>query len=164
MSLETSAYSESSEMSEGTSMNSGTAPVVTTTSAKVVISKEEHRRAVGTPDYLAPELLLGTGHTPAVDWWSLGAILFEFVVGIPPFNAESPQAIFQNILDLDISWPDESNLEEDERMSPECKVCGPFDCGPFLPLTCPSVGPISYRLRIDLGCPGPDIQAPRPKP
>jgi len=121
MSLETSAYSESSEMSEGTSMNSGTAPVVTTTSAKVVISKEEHRRAVGTPDYLAPELLLGTGHTPAVDWWSLGAILFEFVVGIPPFNAESPQAIFQNILDLDISWPDESNLEEDERMSPECK-------------------------------------------
>lgn len=103
-------------------MGSGNAPPASSNSTKVVLSKEDHRRAVGTPDYLAPELLLGTGHTPAVDWWSLGAILFEFVVGIPPFNADSPQAIFQNILDLDINWPDESGVEEDERMSAECKV------------------------------------------
>ena len=38
-------------------------------------------RAVGTPDYLAPELLLGTGHGPEVDWWALGSILYEFIVG-----------------------------------------------------------------------------------
>jgi len=119
-SLEHSVFSEASEGSDGTSMGSGN-PAIASTSAKVVLSKEDHRRAVGTPDYLAPELLLGIGHTPAVDWWSLGAILFEFVVGIPPFNADSPQAIFQNILDLDIDWPDESNLKEDERMSPECR-------------------------------------------
>jgi serine/threonine protein kinase len=36
---------------------------------------------VGTPDYLAPELLLGTGHGPEVDWWALGAILYEFITG-----------------------------------------------------------------------------------
>ena len=54
-------------------------------------SKEEKRKAVGTPDYLAPELLLGTGHGPEVDWWSLGAILYEFVTGCPPFNADSPE-------------------------------------------------------------------------
>lgn len=36
---------------------------------------------VGTPDYLAPELLLGTGHGAEVDWWALGAILYEFVTG-----------------------------------------------------------------------------------
>mmetsp|Transcript_10807 Transcript_10807/g.27205 ORF Transcript_10807/g.27205 Transcript_10807/m.27205 type:complete len:493 (+) Transcript_10807:1528-3006(+) len=119
-SLEHSVFSEASEGNDGTSMGSGN-PAIASTSAKVVLSKEDHRRAVGTPDYLAPELLLGIGHTPAVDWWSLGAILFEFVVGIPPFNADSPQAIFQNILDLDIDWPDESNLKEDERMSPECR-------------------------------------------
>lgn len=53
--------------------------------------QEEKRRAVGTPDYLAPELLLGTGHGAEVDWWSLGAILYEFVTGVPPFNADSPE-------------------------------------------------------------------------
>lgn len=36
---------------------------------------------MGTPDYLAPELLLGTGHGPEVDWWALGCILYEFVMG-----------------------------------------------------------------------------------
>lgn len=46
---------------------------------------------MGTPDYLAPELLLGTGHGPEVDWWSLGAILYEFVTGCPPFNADTPE-------------------------------------------------------------------------
>ncbi len=53
--------------------------------------QEEKRRAVGTPDYLAPELLLGTGHGAEVDWWSLGAILYEFVTSVPPFNADSPE-------------------------------------------------------------------------
>lgn len=64
-----------------------------------VAGVEEPRRAVGTPDYLAPELLLGTGHGLEVDWWSLGVILYEFVVGCPPFAADTPEDIFQNILD-----------------------------------------------------------------
>ena len=46
---------------------------------------------MGTPDYLAPELLLGTGDGPEVDWWSLGAVLYEFVTGVPPFNADTPE-------------------------------------------------------------------------
>jgi serine/threonine protein kinase len=49
------------------------------------MSESESRRAVGTPDYLAPELLLGTGHGREVDWWSLGAIIFE--VGHPQLGA-----------------------------------------------------------------------------
>eukprot|EP00164_Ancoracysta_twista_P002971 GFYU01003958.1.p1 GENE.GFYU01003958.1~~GFYU01003958.1.p1 ORF type:complete len:854 (-),score=245.74 GFYU01003958.1:112-2673(-) len=61
---------------------------------------------VGTPDYLAPEILLGTGHGVAADWWSLGVILFEFLTGIPPFNDDSPEAIFDNILNRIIPWPD----------------------------------------------------------
>lgn len=65
---------------------------------------EEQRRAVGTPDYLAPELLLGTGHGLEVDWWSLGVILYEFVYGTPPFAADTPEEIFQNILDR-WAWP-----------------------------------------------------------
>ncbi|KAG0621533.1 hypothetical protein M758_3G027100 [Ceratodon purpureus] len=65
----------------------------------------QQRSAVGTPDYLAPEILLGTSHGPAADWWSTGVILFEFLTGIPPFNAEHPQIIFDNILNRHIPWP-----------------------------------------------------------
>ncbi|GAU44297.1 hypothetical protein TSUD_267920, partial [Trifolium subterraneum] len=57
-------------------------------------SKREARQqqgVVGTPDYLAPEILLGMGHGATADWWSVGVILYELLVGIPPFNAEHPQ-------------------------------------------------------------------------
>ncbi|XP_016340374.1 serine/threonine-protein kinase greatwall-like isoform X1 [Sinocyclocheilus anshuiensis] len=61
---------------------------------------------LGTPDYLAPELLLGKAHDFMVDWWALGVCLFEFLTGVPPFNDETPQLVFQNILNRDIPWPD----------------------------------------------------------
>ncbi len=83
---------------------------------RVVVPEREMKRAVGTPDYLAPELLLGTGHGPEVDWWALGAILYEMVAGIPPFNAPTPEEIFENILDRAITWPD-----DEEDMSMECR-------------------------------------------
>ncbi|XP_044465999.1 probable serine/threonine protein kinase IREH1 isoform X2 [Mangifera indica] len=67
--------------------------------------RRKKRTAVGTPDYLAPEILLGTGHGTTADWWSVGVILFELIVGIPPFNAEHPQQIFDNILNCKIPWP-----------------------------------------------------------
>ncbi|XP_055827518.1 probable serine/threonine protein kinase IREH1 isoform X2 [Solanum dulcamara] len=76
--------------------------------------RREKRSAVGTPDYLAPEILLGTGHGFTADWWSVGVILFELIVGIPPFNAEHPQKIFDNILNRNIPWPGVP-----EEMSPE---------------------------------------------
>nr|XP_050854738.1 serine/threonine-protein kinase greatwall [Vespula vulgaris] len=63
-------------------------------------------RILGTPDYLAPELLLRQGHGPAVDWWALGVCLFEFSTGVPPFNDETPQAVFANILARDVPWPE----------------------------------------------------------
>ncbi|ONK76107.1 uncharacterized protein A4U43_C03F23980 [Asparagus officinalis] len=69
--------------------------------------REQRRKqsAVGTPDYLAPEILLGMSHGQTADWWSVGVILFELLVGIPPFNAEHPQKIFDNIMNRDIPWP-----------------------------------------------------------
>ncbi|CAB1448647.1 unnamed protein product [Pleuronectes platessa] len=75
---------------------------------------------LGTPDYLAPELLLGKPHDFMVDWWALGVCLFEFLTGIPPFNDETPQLVFQNILNRDIPWPeDEEELSENSRTAIE---------------------------------------------
>nr|CAD7604617.1 unnamed protein product [Timema genevievae] len=68
--------------------------------------KASDHRILGTPDYLAPELLLQQDHGSAVDWWALGVCLFEFMTGIPPFNDETPQAVFNNILSRDIPWPE----------------------------------------------------------
>ncbi|XP_060645295.1 serine/threonine-protein kinase greatwall isoform X2 [Drosophila nasuta] len=73
-----------------------------------------NERILGTPDYLAPELLLKQGHGPAVDWWALGVCFYEFMTGIPPFNDETPQKVFDNILNKNIEWP-----EGDEALSPD---------------------------------------------
>lgn len=72
------------------------------------------QRILGTPDYLAPELLLRQGHDQAVDLWALGVCFYEFVTGIPPFNDTSAQQVFRNILSRDLQWPtDEEALSED---------------------------------------------------
>jgi serine/threonine-protein kinase RIM15 len=72
---------------------------------------EDHdRRFVGTPDYLAPETINGVGQDEISDWWSLGCIMFEFIFGYPPFNAATPDEVFENILHRRINWPD--NPEE----------------------------------------------------
>ncbi|KAK2850626.1 hypothetical protein FQN49_005475, partial [Arthroderma sp. PD_2] len=79
---------------------------------------QDHTRCfVGTPDYLAPETINGIGQDEMSDWWSLGCILFEFLYGYPPFNASTPDEVFENILHRRISWPDEA----DELVSREAK-------------------------------------------
>ncbi|GAC96489.1 AGC/NDR protein kinase [Pseudozyma hubeiensis SY62] len=67
------------------------------------------KRFVGTPDYLAPESVLGIGMDDfAVDWWALGVILYEFLYGVPPFHAETPEKVFDNILSRRIDWEEDS--------------------------------------------------------
>ncbi|EFC44905.1 predicted protein, partial [Naegleria gruberi] len=72
--------------------------------------EESEIQVRGTPDYLAPELLLGMPHTEAVDYWSLGCIVFELLFGCPPFNDDTPEYIFDNILSRRINWVDERLL------------------------------------------------------
>ncbi|KAK7098822.1 serine/threonine-protein kinase greatwall-like isoform X2 [Littorina saxatilis] len=77
---------------------------------------EAEERILGTPDYLAPEILRQEKHGPAVDWWALGVCLFEFLTGLPPFNDETPELVFNNILNRAISWPtDLCEIGEDAR-------------------------------------------------
>lgn len=52
----------------------------------------------GTPEYIAPEVLLNKGHGKGVDWWTLGILLYEMLVGDPPFLDEDPMGIYQQIL------------------------------------------------------------------
>ncbi|KAJ8950148.1 hypothetical protein NQ314_008001 [Rhamnusium bicolor] len=74
------------------------------------------QRILGTPDYLAPELLLRKGHNHAVDWWALGCCFYEFVTGIPPFNDVTPQQVFKNILEHNIEWPTDEEALSTEVM------------------------------------------------
>lgn len=48
-------------------------------------------RIIGTPDYMPPEVIKGSNNlnSPTLDWWSVGIILFEMLIGIPPFNDET---------------------------------------------------------------------------
>ena len=61
----------------------------------------------GTPEYLSPEIIQSQGHGRSADWWALGVVVFELLVGVPPFHAASPVKIFENILSNDIAWPPE---------------------------------------------------------
>ena len=60
---------------------------------------------VGTPDYMAPEIIQGKSHDHAVDWWSLGVIIYELLTSIPPFNDDNEEKTFDNILNLRMQWP-----------------------------------------------------------
>lgn len=70
----------------------------------------------GTPDYLSPEIILGHPHGPPVDYWALGVILYEMLVGFPPFNDDTVDEIFSNILERTILWPDGEKCISPEAM------------------------------------------------
>ena len=56
------------------------------------------QQVFGTPDYLAPEVILRQGYGKPVDWWSLGIILYEFLIGVPPFYGDTPEELFADTL------------------------------------------------------------------
>ena len=64
--------------------------------AKIV--EERTYTLCGTPEYIAPEVLLNKGHGKPVDWWTLGVIIYEMIAGVDPFNDEEPLLIYQKIL------------------------------------------------------------------
>jgi len=59
----------------------------------------------GTPEYLAPEILNRQGHGRAVDWWSLGALLYEMLTGLPPFYCRDRERLFEKIRRADLNYP-----------------------------------------------------------
>ncbi len=67
----------------------------------------------GTPEYIAPEVILNQGHGKAVDWWTLGVLIYEMHAGIDPFNDEDPMGIYRNNLKGKISFT--SNFDKDAK-------------------------------------------------
>merc|ERR1712217_806414 len=59
----------------------------------------------GTPEYLAPEILNKTGHGRGVDWYSLGAIIFEMLTGLPPYYTRDRQKLFDRIRQGRLEYP-----------------------------------------------------------
>ncbi|CAO3629230.1 unnamed protein product [Cunninghamella blakesleeana] len=59
----------------------------------------------GTPDYLAPEVIQSKGYGKAVDWWSLGVLIYEMLAGHPPFFDEDHLKLYEKILGGNIRWP-----------------------------------------------------------
>ncbi|XP_042036471.1 serine/threonine-protein kinase tricornered-like isoform X2 [Salvia splendens] len=72
---------------------------------------------VGTPDYIAPEVLLKKGYGMECDWWSLGAIMYEMLVGYPPFYADDPMTTCRKI----VHWRNHLKFPEDTELSFEAK-------------------------------------------
>ncbi|KAI3409147.1 uncharacterized protein J3R85_019688 [Psidium guajava] len=60
---------------------------------------------VGTEEYIAPEIITGTGHSSAIDWWALGILLYEMLYGRTPFRGKNRQKTFANILHKDLTFP-----------------------------------------------------------
>lgn len=65
----------------------------------------------GTPEYLAPELLLAQGYTKVVDWWTLGVLFYEMLTGLPPFFDENTNDMYRKILQDPLRFPDDMDRE-----------------------------------------------------
>ncbi|NXF86925.1 MAST4 kinase, partial [Eubucco bourcierii] len=74
------------------------------------------KQVCGTPEYIAPEVILRQGYGKPVDWWAMGVILYEFLVGCVPFFGDTPEELFGQVISDEINWP-----EKDEAPPPDAQ-------------------------------------------
>lgn len=71
--------------------------------------------AVGTPDYTAPEVILNQQHTYSADYWSLGAMIYEFLTGMPPFHGKTKEETYANILAGNVDYHGLEDTSDEAR-------------------------------------------------
>ncbi|KAF2861699.1 serine/threonine-protein kinase-like protein nrc-2 [Piedraia hortae CBS 480.64] len=86
--------------------NPGNLPTINT---KECIGNFRTNSFVGTEEYIAPEVIKGCGHTSAVDWWTLGILIYEMLFGTTPYKGKNRNATFANILRDEVTFPDGTN-------------------------------------------------------
>ncbi|TIA14971.1 serine/threonine-protein kinase-like protein nrc-2 [Aureobasidium pullulans] len=89
----------------GVSNNPNNMPAIDT---KSCINNFRTNSFVGTEEYIAPEVIKGCGHTSAVDWWTLGILIYEMLYGTTPFKGKNRNATFANILRDEVPFPEGS--------------------------------------------------------
>lgn len=67
---------------------------------------EEPNSFCGTQAYLSPEMIIGSGHDHTLDWWGLGIVMYEMLIGIPPFYHHNQSTLFRLIKHGPVRWPD----------------------------------------------------------
>ncbi|OHT08375.1 AGC family protein kinase [Tritrichomonas foetus] len=82
---------------------------------KVDDGSPRKRGIIGTPHYIAPESLLKSDYTPAADWWAVGAIAYELVVGQPPFIGDTESQVFSKIVAGKYGWPDDIEISDNYK-------------------------------------------------
>jgi len=76
--------------------------------SKRLVEEEVAHSYCGTPEYLAPEMVLRTGHSYSLDWWGLGTLAYELLAGFPPFfSGDNREKLMKKICTKDVFFPNE---------------------------------------------------------
>ncbi|KAF9182644.1 serine/threonine protein kinase, AGC [Haplosporangium sp. Z 767] len=103
---------QSSPAQDPTVVKTGSSSIPPAIDTKACISNLRTNSFVGTEEYIAPEVIKGCGHTSAVDWWTLGILIYEMLFSVTPFKGKDRSTTFQSIMHTDVIFPDHPSAQQ----------------------------------------------------